>query len=128
MIDYVRETNSLKDCKRCLLCLKRADLRCSHIVPKSILKKIAKDLVVKKDEQKVFVPLLGKTIKKSPAESTFWLLCSDCENAFVKMEKTNLLKKFIKKCALKEMWSLQGLPYVMPIGFMTLGLGYSFDL
>ena len=97
MIDYVRETNSLKDCKRCLLCLKRSDLRRSHIIPKSILKEIAKDLVIKEDEQKVFVPLLGKTIKKSPGDSTFWLLCSDCEERLCQNGENQFIKEIHRK-------------------------------
>ena len=97
MIDYVRETNSLKDCKRCLLCLKRADLRRSHIIPKSILKEIAKDLVMKEDDQKVFVPLLGKTIKKSPGESTYWLLCSVCEERLCQNGENQFIEEIHRK-------------------------------
>lgn len=79
MIDYVRETNSLKDCKRCLLCRCKKELRRSHIIPKSILKEIAVDLMTDDDDHKVFLPLIGKTVKKSAGEVTYWLLCADCE-------------------------------------------------
>ena len=40
MIDYVHATNNLKDCMRCLLCLKKArDIRRSHFCPRKILER-----------------------------------------------------------------------------------------
>lgn len=78
MIDYLRETNNLNSCQRCLLCRKKAKLRRSHIFPKSVLKAIASDLRVG-DDHKVFSSMIGKVIKKSAGEATFGMLCSDCE-------------------------------------------------
>lgn len=78
MIDYVRETNSLNNCERCLLCRRKSELRRSHVLPNSILKQIAKDFVVEGDH-KVFIPLIGKAVKKSAGECTFWMFCPTCE-------------------------------------------------
>ena len=42
MIDYIHATNNLKDCMRCLLCLKKArDIRRSHYCPRQILERFA---------------------------------------------------------------------------------------
>jgi len=78
MIDYVRETNSLNNCERCLLCRRKSELRRGHVLPNSILKQIAKDFVVEGDH-KVFIPLIGKAVKKSAGECTFWMFCPTCE-------------------------------------------------
>ena len=78
MIDYMRETNCLNSCRRCLLCRNKAVLRRSHLFSKFILKGIAEDLVVEGDH-KVFIPMIGKAVKKSFGEVTFWMLCSSCE-------------------------------------------------
>lgn len=84
MVDYAREMNGLKDCKRCLLCRHKKEVRRSHIIPKSILKEVANDLMVDSNDHKVFVPLIGKNIKKSAGEATFWLLCAECEERLSK--------------------------------------------
>jgi len=42
MIDYIRETNSLKDCRRCLLCHSKSQLQGSHVVPNFVLSGFAK--------------------------------------------------------------------------------------
>lgn len=51
MIDYLRETNDLNYCQRCLLCRRKTKLRKSHIFPKSILKYIATDMITGEDAQ-----------------------------------------------------------------------------
>ena len=80
MIDYLRETNNLSSCQRCLLCRKKAKLRRSHVFPKCILKNIAKDLSSGEDDHKVFCSMIGKIVKKKSAgEVTFWMLCGHCE-------------------------------------------------
>ena len=78
MIDYLRETNDLNRCQRCLLCRKKTKLRRSHVFPKSILKDIATDLITG-DDHKVFSTMVGKIVKKSAGEMTFGMLCGKCE-------------------------------------------------
>ena len=96
MIDLVRETNSLNQCKRCLLCRNKAALQRSHIFPKSILKEIASDMVVGHDH-KVFMPLLGKRVKKSAGEATFWMLCSQCEQLLCQNGENQFVELIYKK-------------------------------
>lgn len=78
MIDYLRETNDLNSCERCLLCHRKTKLRRSHVFPKSILKDIAADLITG-DDHKVFSTMVGKIVKKSAGEMTFGMLCGKCE-------------------------------------------------
>ena len=80
MIDYLRETNNLNSCQRCLLCRKKTKLRRSHVVPKFILKDIAKDFTTEENDHKVFSSLIGKVTKpKSAGEVTVGMLCGECE-------------------------------------------------
>lgn len=78
MIDYLRETNNLSNCQRCLLCRKRSKVRRSHIYPKSILKKIARDLMEGHDH-KVFTHVPGKVVTRSAGGLSFGMLCTQCE-------------------------------------------------
>lgn len=78
MIDYLRETNDLGHCQRCLLCHRKVKLKRSHVYPKSILKDIAADLISGKDH-KVFSTMIGKMVKKSAGEATYGMLCGQCE-------------------------------------------------
>jgi hypothetical protein len=81
MMDYMRETNQLNDCRRCLLCRGRQgkkDMRQSHFIPKSVLKVIGKDFIDDGDH-KYLLPTGGRISLKSPGECTFWMLCSVCE-------------------------------------------------
>ena len=96
MIDYMRETNCLNNCKRCLLCRKKTVLRRSHLLPKFILKAIAEDLIVG-DDHKVFVPLIGKAVKKSAGEATFWMLCSECEERLCQNGEQQFAEQIHKK-------------------------------
>ena len=78
MIDYLRETNNLGNCQRCLLCRKKAKLRRSHVYPRSILKKIARDLIEGQDH-KVFTNITVKVVKRSAGGMTYGMLCAQCE-------------------------------------------------
>ena len=78
MIDYLRETNNLGNCQRCLLCRRKAKLRRSHVYPKSILKKIARDLIEGQDH-KVFTNIAVKVVTRSAGGMTYGMLCNECE-------------------------------------------------
>ena len=69
MIDYLRETNNLGNCQRCLLCRRKAKLRRSHVYPKSILKKIARDLIEGQDHE-VFTNIAVKVVTRSAGGMT----------------------------------------------------------
>lgn len=96
MIDFVRETNNLNQCKRCLLCRKKTAILRSHIFPKSILKDIASDMAIGGDH-KVFIPMLGKKVKKSAGEATFWMFCSRCEQLLCQNGENQFFEQIYKK-------------------------------
>ena len=101
MIDYMRETNCLNSCRRCLLCRNKAVLRRSHLFSKFILKAISKDLVVESDH-KVFIPMIGKAIKKSSGEVTFWMLCSDCEERLCQNGEQQFAEQIYKRVCINR--------------------------
>lgn len=99
MMDYMRETNQLNDCQRCLLCRekqKKNDICKSHFIPKSILKKIGKDFVVEGDH-KYLLPMEGRITMKSPGECTFWMLCRVCEQRLSQNGEAIFMEKFFSK-------------------------------
>ena len=62
MMDYMRETNKLQDCRRCLLCRERkerSEIKFSHYIPRSILKKIGKEYITD-DDHKFLLPVDGR--------------------------------------------------------------------
>ena len=101
MIDYMRETNCLNSCRRCLLCRNKAVLRRSHLFSKFILKAIAKDLVVEGDH-KVFIPMIGKAVKKSFGEVTFWMLCSNCEEKLCQNGEQQFAEQIYKRVCINR--------------------------
>ena len=101
MIDYIRETNCLNNCRRCLLCRNKAVLQRSHLFSKFILKAIAKDLVVEGDH-KVFIPMIGKAVKKSFGEVTFWMLCSNCEEKLCQNGEQQFAEQIHKKVCINR--------------------------
>lgn len=92
MIDYLRETNNLNSCQRCLLCRKKTKLKRSHIFPKCILKEIATDLR-KGEDHKVFSSMIGKVVKKSAGEATFGMLCGQCEQCLCQNGEEQFFKQ-----------------------------------
>ncbi len=101
MIDYLRETNSLNNCQRCLLCRRKKKLRRSHIFPKSILKSIATDLRTEKDH-KVFATMIGKIVKKSAGEASFGMLCNDCEQCLSQNGEDQFIKHIHSKICVNQ--------------------------
>lgn len=80
MVDYIRETNNLKICQRCLLCHSWKKLQSSHVVPNFILSRFAegmKKTVSKKDY--LIKGLSTEEQQKSPRKVAWYMLCKDCE-------------------------------------------------
>lgn len=99
MMDYMRETNQLIDCRRCLLCRERrerSDMRKSHFIPKSVLKKLGK-VVASEGEHKFLLPLGGRISLQSPGECTFWMLCKICEQRLSQNGEAAFIKGFFSK-------------------------------
>ena len=46
MIEYIRTTNNLNTCKRCLLCRSKGPLKSSHVIPYFILAGYAKGMIM----------------------------------------------------------------------------------
>ena len=114
MIDYLRETNNLNSCQRCLLCRRKSKLRRSHVFPKCILKDIAKDLSSREDDHKVFCSMIGKVVKKKSAgEVTFGMLCSQCEQCLCQNGEEQFFEQIHSKiCVKREVIEAQlKLPY-----------------
>ena len=80
MIDYIRETNNLKSCQRCLLCHSRRKLQSSHVVPNFVLSGFAKGL--KRSVSKKDYIIKGTSSEEqgmTPRQAAWYMLCKDCE-------------------------------------------------
>lgn len=78
MMDYIKGTNKLNDCRRCLLCREKRSLKRSHLWPKSLLKKMATE----SSNTKTYFgsrTTHGRLVKKSAGEITVFMLCAECE-------------------------------------------------
>ena len=101
MLDFLLETNKLKELKRCFLCLKRqlphseiataeevvttqkAPLCASHLVPNAVIKMLARDAAQSVGSKKVVVfGTFGTKSDKSvsPSLCTLHMLCRACEH------------------------------------------------
>lgn len=78
MMDCIRETNQLNQCKRCLLCRRQTKLRKSHVWSESIIKHVSKKKFSNTDAKNIMFGH-NKHFLKSPGMCTFWMLCSKCE-------------------------------------------------
>ena len=116
MMFLIQSANALKQCERCLLCLKSAKtkraestgdsdvnrhhrgLHRSHVWPKAVLDAFSSGLV-KTASQRLF-RICGTeknlTQLKSPKEMTWFMLCSDCEQ-LLGVHEENFIRKFFKK-------------------------------
>lgn len=81
LLDYLRETNGLKEIKRCYLCLKRASVRKSHLCPVSILRIIANKINPSEPSSSghFITNITNRHSIATPKTETKWLLCDDCE-------------------------------------------------
>ena len=97
MIDVAIQVNNLKEYSRCLLCLKRAKLRKSHLCPDSIIRAFASGLENTKNKRIFNLSFFkeGKTI--SPHGITMWLFCEKCEIILSRDGETHFIPKFFKR-------------------------------
>ena len=107
MLDCMREFDKLIECRRCLLCRKRTskkNMRRSHMVPLSVLKKLVviTPYIDKSDDQKVFLPLTGKLTLKTPRECTFGMLCDVCEQRLSQNAEMQFVEQFFSKVHTNE--------------------------
>ena len=101
MMDYILETNRLKEMKRCFLCLRRQQyekgtedkgqqrmasgdggIKQSHLVPHGIIKRLAKvDGRELTNTKSVVFGVSGTKLdsQRTPATSTVYMLCGACE-------------------------------------------------
>lgn len=80
MVDYIRETNSLNNCQRCLLCREKNQLRSSHTIPHFILSGFARGMNITASK-KVYFSFKGGSEPKTmtPRQVAWWMLCGSCE-------------------------------------------------
>ena len=95
MIDYIRETNSLKHCRRCLLCHSKSDLRSSHVIPNFVLSGFAKGLKMT-SSKKVYISFSESDEHKfiTPRQAAWWMLCGNCELLLSSSGESPFAKEF----------------------------------
>ena len=99
MIDYVHATNNLKDCMRCLLCLKKSrDIRRSHYCPRKILERFASGCYMPSNMKAVLSLHEGNVIScDTPKTETLYMFCSSCEDLLSQNGETQFLPNFFDK-------------------------------
>ena len=99
MIDYIHATNNLKDCMRCLLCLKKArDIRRSHYCPRQILERFASGCYMPDNMKAVLSLHEGNVIScDTPKTETLYMFCSSCEDLLSQNGETQFLPMFFDK-------------------------------
>lgn len=99
MIDYVHATNNLKDCMRCLLCLKKSrDIRRSHFCPRKILERFASGCYMPSNMRALLSLHEGNVIScDTPKTETLYMFCSSCEDLFSQNGESQFLPKFFDK-------------------------------
>lgn len=99
MIDYVHATNNLKDCMRCLLCLKKSrDIRRSHFCPRKILDRFASGCYMPNNMKAVLSLHEGNVVScDTPKTETLYMFCSSCEDLLSQNGETQFLPKFFDK-------------------------------
>ena len=80
MVDYIRETNCLKNSRRCLLCHSKSELQGSHVIPNFVLSGFAKGMKMTKTKKDYLVSGGSSGLQqKTPRKAVWWMLCSSCE-------------------------------------------------
>ena len=96
MIDYVHATNNLKECMRCLLCLKKSrDIRRSHYCPRKILERFTSGCYMP-DNMKALLSLHEGNVTScdTPKIKTLFMFCSSCEDLLSQHGESQFLPKF----------------------------------
>ena len=80
MIEYIRTTNNLNACKRCLLCRSKSSLKSSHVIPYFILAGYAKGMRAS-SSKKVYSSFdnTGEYEEFTSRQAAWWMLCGKCE-------------------------------------------------
>jgi hypothetical protein len=134
MIDYSRETNKLNECNRCLLCLKTAELRRSHIFPRGILERFSTGMTIPEKTKKNITHFRRGRLTSPKALSTF-LLCQNCENILSQNGESHFSSKFLEKLynpsdplspSSERIISYEGWLYHFCVGLIFRGLGQFF--
>lgn len=134
MIDYSRETNKLNECRRCLLCLKTAELRRSHIFPRGILERFSTGMTIPEKSKKNITHFRRAKLTSSKALSTY-LLCQSCEDILSRSGETHFTSKFLKKIynpsdpmspSSEQIIIYEGWLYHFCVGLIFRGLGQFF--
>ena len=134
MIDYSRETNKLNECNRCLLCLKRAELRRSHIFPRGILERFSAGMTIPEKNKKNITHFRRGKLTSPKVLSTF-LLCQSCENILSQNGETHFSSKFLQKIynpsdptspSSEHITVYEGWLYQFCVGLIFRGLGQFF--
>jgi len=99
MIDYIRATNNLKDCMRCLLCLKKSrDIRRSHFCPRKILERFASGCYIPNNMKGLLSLHDGNVVScDTPKTETRYMFCSSCEDILSQHGETQFLPNFFDK-------------------------------
>lgn len=90
MADYSRETNTLHELRRCMLCRKKGKLHRSHLFPRSIVEDICKAVTFLTNKKDLIILPANKDDlfsyqsgpSRAPKELTTYLFCTECEKAF----------------------------------------------
>ena len=99
IIDYIRATNNLKDCMRCLLCLKKSrDIRRSHFCPRKILERFASGCYIPNNMKGLLSLHEGNVVScDTPKTETRFMFCSSCEDILSQHGETQFLPQFFDK-------------------------------
>ena len=94
MVEYIRVTNNLSACQRCLLCYSKTQLKSSHVIPNFVLSGFAKGMK-STSSKKVYCTLDGSSDYKeyTPRQAAWWMLCGKCENLLSK-DESHFAKEF----------------------------------
>lgn len=96
MIDVALQGNNLKEYSLCLLCLKKAKLRKSHLCPDSILDAFASGLEKTRNKRIFDLTFFKEGKTTSPHGVTRWLFCDKCENTLSTDGEMHFIPKFFR--------------------------------
>lgn len=147
MIDYILETNRLKEMKRCFLCLRRqqyekgtedkgqpvqqkaasgdGSIKQSHLVPHGIIKRLAKvDGRESTNTKSVVFGVSGTKLdsKRTPATSTVYMLCGSCEQMINDIGESPFISFFEKLIDPTLIDSQQELKYGKELYYFCISL------
>ena len=99
MVDYIRETNNLNDCQRCLLCCQKQQLKSSHVIPRFILSRFTGGMNLTASK-KVYLSNMGRSDEPkliTPRQAAVWMLCGNCEQLLSSCGESSFAKDFFHK-------------------------------